>query len=187
LKALIIILAVVALSFVGLVVYGQTRTDRPSRACEQLPKPDSDGDIEVPDDWCPPSIAKATRPLQARFAPGLDLPKPNSKVEITISPQGDNFFTIPPTKPNKRRTAKLTLISGSSAIVEGPNDAKQCLCKPGEPLASQLLLGGTCSGEWRKDNSNGCTSAGKWGTIPVDWTGGQLKFDKGPSATVEVK
>jgi len=32
-----------------------------------------------------------------------------------------------------------------------------------------------------------CQSADKFGTIPIGWLGGQLKFLKGPTAEVEIK
>lgn len=181
------ILALVGLSFVALLVYGSGKGQEPKRACQRVIK---DGDeYKVPDNWCPPSIAKATRSLQAKFAPGLDLPKPGKEVK-EISPQQDSFFNVPPVgDPDKRRTAKLTLISGSGAIVEGPNDARQCLCKPGEMVPPQLQ-GGTCGPNWRDDHIAKawiCQSADKFGTIPIGWLGGQLKFLKGPTAEVEIK
>ena len=187
-KALVIILALVGLSFVGLLIYGGGKSQEPKEDCQRLSK-DADGDYVVPDNWCPPGIAKATRPLQARFGPGLDLPKPGKAV-MDVGPQQDAFFSVPPVAdPDKRRTAKLTLISGTGAIVEGPDDARQCLCKPKEPVPQQLRSG-VCGPNWQKDHVEKnwvCQSADKWGTIPIGWLGGQLKFVKGPAAQVEVK
>jgi hypothetical protein len=186
-KKLIIILAVVALSFIGLLIYGGSGSQEPKRPCQQLPKDDK-GNYKVPDNWCPPSIAKATRSLQVRFAPGLDLEQ--EKVELDVSPQQDNMFDVPPVgDPDKHRTAKLTLVSGSWAIVEGPSDAKQCLCKPGRPLPPQLV-GGACGANWREDHQKKqwmCQSTDKFGTIPIEWMGGRLTFKQGPAARVEVK
>jgi len=73
-KALIIILALVGVSFLGLIVFGETRNDQPKKACEKLPtfksgEEPSEGDLK---NWCPPGIASATEGLQARFAPDLD-------------------------------------------------------------------------------------------------------------------
>ena len=186
-KALTIILALVGLSFVGLLIYGGSGEQVPSTGCNRVIKVGDE--YKVPDNWCPPSIAKATRSLQAKFAPGLDLPKPGKEVKA-VNPQQDNFFTVPPIgDPDKRRTAKLTLISGSGAIVEGPDDARQCLCRPGEMVPPQLQ-GGTCGPNWREDHEKKawiCQGADKFGTIPIGWLGGQLKFVKGPQAEVEVK
>ena len=186
-KALIIILVLVGVTFVGLLIYGGTGNQDPKPACQQLQR-DGNGDYTVPDDWCPPSLAKATRPLQARFAPGLDLPDPGNAV-VAIGPQQDSFFPVSPiADPDKHRAAKLTLISGSSAIVEGPGNAKQCLCMPKEPMPPQLQ-GGACGPNWQKDHAKtgSCQSADKWGSIPIEWMGGQLTFKKGPAAQVEVK
>ena len=187
-KALIIILALVGLSFVGLLIYGGSGNQNPKKDCQQLGR-DSEGNYTVPNDWCPPSIAKATRSLQAKFGPGLDLPKPG-KVVIEVGPQQDKFFSVPGVAdPDKRRIAKLTLISGTAAIVEGPDNAKQCLCKPKESVPQQLRSG-VCGPNWQKDHAENdwiCQSADKWGTIPIGWLGGQLKFVKGPAAQVEVK
>lgn len=187
-KALIIILALVGVSFVGLLIYGGSGNQDPKRPCQQLTR-DGNGDYKVPNDWCPPSIAKATRPLQARFAPGLDLPDPGKAV-IAITPQQDNVFAVAPVADtDKHRTAKLTLISGNSAIVEGPDNAKQCLCMPKGPVPPQLQ-GNACGPNWQEEHAKKgwiCQSADKWGTIPIEWMGGQLTFAKGPAAQVEVK
>ena len=186
-KALIIILALVGLSFVALLIYGGSGDPDPKKPCQQIIK--NGDDWTVPDNWCPPSIAKATRGLQAKFAPGLDLPKPG-KVVIDIGPQQDNFFNVPGVgDPKKRRTAKLTLISGTGAVVEGPENARQCLCKPKE-MVPPTLQGGICGPNWQTDHVKKgwiCQSADKFGTIPIGWMGGQLKFPKGPAAQVEVK
>ena len=187
-KALIIILAIVGLSFVGLLIYGGSGSQEPKRACQKLPAPDKDGDVDVPDSWCPPSLAKATRSLQARFAPGLDLPDPGTAL-IKVGPQLEGGFDVPPIADrNKRRTAKLTLVSGTGAIVR-LGDSRQCLCEPGTPVPA-LLRSDPCSSDWREEHERKgwiCQSAGKWGTIPVEWTGGHLTVDKGPPAEVEVK
>ena len=82
----------------------------------------------------------------------------------------------------------LLLASGASgAIVEGPGNAKQCLCMPKEPMPPQLQ--GACGPNWQKDHAKtgSCQSADKWGSIPIEWMGGQLTFKKGPAAQVEVK
>ena len=71
-KALIIILALVGVSFLGLIVYGETRSDQPKKACETLPtfKPGQEPSEDDLKNWCPPGIASATEGLQARFALG---------------------------------------------------------------------------------------------------------------------
>lgn len=186
-KALIIILVLVGVSFVGLLIYGSSGSQDPKKPCQQIIK-DGD-DWKVPDDWCPPSIAKATRSLQVKFGPGLDLPKPGKEVRET-NPQQDTYFDVPPVgDTDKHRTAKLTLLSGNWAIVEGPNDAKQCLCAPKAALPPQLQ-GDACGHSWQEDHlkSGGmCRPADKHGTIPIEWMGGRLKFKAGPAAQVEIK
>jgi hypothetical protein len=186
-KVLIIILVLVGVSFVGLLVYGGTGSQDPKKACQQITK-DGD-DWKVPDNWCPPSIAKATRSLQVRFAPGLGLKNPK-KVVRDINPQQDTFFDVPPVgDTDKHRTAKLTLLSGDWAIVEGPSDAKQCLCAPKQPIPAQLQ-GGACGARWQEDHLKTgwtCQSVDQYGTIPIEWMGGRLSFKAGPKAQVEVK
>jgi hypothetical protein len=186
-KMLIIILVVVGVSFVGLLIYGGSGDQDPKKACQQIIK--NGDEWKVPDNWCPPGIAKATRSIQAKFAPGLDLPKPG-KVVKDITPQQDAVFDVPPVgDTDKHRTAKLTLLSGNWAIVEGPSDAKQCLCTPKLPLPPQLQ-GGACGPNWQQDHlKNGgiCQSVDKHGTIPIEWMGGRLTFKAGPAAQVEVK
>src|SRR3954464_15634896 len=91
-KALIIILALVGLSFLGLLVYGTHRDEQPKKPCERMPGSFNSKDGPSTDelkDWCPPGIAKAARSLQARFAPGLDLKPPamlrSTALEVSFS------------------------------------------------------------------------------------------------------
>jgi len=149
-KALIIILALVGVSFIGLLIYGEGRSPEPKRACQQIKK-DGD-DWTVPDDWCPPGVAKSTRWLQAKFAPGLDLPKPG-KVMRETNVQQDVFFDVPAiADTDKHRAAKLTLVDGNYAIVKGPDHAIVCLCEPKSSLAGPLL-DGTCGVNWQRDHA----------------------------------
>jgi len=186
-KALIIILALVGGSFIGLLIYGEGRSPEPKRACQQIKK-DGD-DWTVPDDWCPPGVAKSTRWLQAKFAPGLDLPKPG-KVMRETNVQQDVFFDVPAiADTDKHRAAKLTLVDGNYAIVKGPDHAIVCLCEPKSSLAGPLL-DGTCGVNWQRDHAKSgpiCQPADKGGTIPVEWSGARLTFTHGPSAKIEVK
>jgi hypothetical protein len=187
-KALIIILALVGVSFIGLLIYGEGRSQGPKKACQKLDR-GSDGNYDVPEDWCPPGIARATRPLQLRFGPGLDLPDPG-KVVISVNPQQDTPYPVVPiADTDKHRAAKLTLISGNWAIVEGPGKAKQCLCKPKELMPAQLQ-GNSCGHQWQEDHASAgglCQSSDKRGSIPIEWMGGKLTFKAGPAAQVEVK
>jgi len=185
-KALIIILILVGVSFVGLLIYGGSGNQEPKASCQQVTK--NGDDWTVPDDWCPPGIAKSTRGIQAKFAPGLDLPKPG-KVVRDINPQQESEFVVPPVSDkDKHRTAKLTLLSGNWAIVQGPKDEKQCLCKPRQPIPPQLQSG-ACGSVWQEDHSKTgvCLSGDKHGAIGIEWPGGRIKFLAGPSAQVEVK
>src|SRR4051794_29689170 len=106
-KALIIILALVGVSFLALIVYGETRSDQPKRACQRLPQPDENGDVDVPDDWCPPSLADKTKGLQAKFGPGL-----GEGVRTVVVGQSLETLGVSP-KPGKDvRIAKLRLVRG---------------------------------------------------------------------------
>lgn len=184
-KALIVILAIVFVTFFGLLVYGTHQDEQPKSGCDQ-PKgfgSNSDPTAEQLKDWCPPKLANATSGLQARFAPGLGFTTTAEVPALGIS------ITIPEAKKDRPRMARLTLQDGSWVVANGPNDAKQCLCRTGT-LVPNELRGDTCDENWRqKQESSGwvCTESGSKGVIPFGKSADVLKFRSGGQAIVLVE
>jgi hypothetical protein len=193
-KALIIILALVGVTFIGLLVYGGNRDERPKRSCEQLPpsfnSKDGPSEDEM-EDWCPPDVAKsftrATRGLQARFTKGLGI----DPVELKTSPTIDGKFLVP-ASDKKARGAKLTLVQGDWAIA-GAGDDQICLCRPGAAIPNQLF-DSKCDDEWKDDHRAPksskpgiCQPHDDHGILPFQDKGGLLEVLRGAPATVKVE
>jgi len=178
-KALIIILALVGLSFVGLLIYGSSKSQEPKKACQRIPADKTDGDAWK--NWCPPSLAESTRGLQARFGPGLD----QGTQTVDLGQQG-GAVSVNPKIGTKVRTAKLALKKGNFAIAKGPEDAVVCLCRKGAPIPANLR--GQCSPRWQSKNGSTCAAGFDRDTMPFGQFGGQISFPApGMPATVEVK
>ena len=185
-KALLIILALVAASFIGLLVYGNSRSEEPKRECARIPKPPpgqkkpTSGQME---NWCPPGIVEKTKGLQARFAPGLG----EGKRIVEVGAAGASL-TVPPKPDEKVRAAKLTLKSGNFAIARGPEDAVVCLCRAKAPIPANLR--DQCDAPWRRKHANRSACLAKFdrGTIPFREPGGTLLFPTNQqSAKVQVE
>jgi hypothetical protein len=178
-KVLIIILALVGISFVGLLIYGSSKNQEPKKACERIPANKKDGDAWK--DWCPPSLADSTRGLQARFGPGLG--QGTQTVELGQSGGG---VSVNPKIGKKVRTAKLSLKAGNFALAKGPEDAVVCLCRRGSSIPPTLLS--QCSPRWQSKNPGICAAGYDRDTMPFGQFGGQITFPApGLPATVEVK
>lgn len=190
-KVLIIILAVVAVSFIGLLVYGESRGEQPKKSCEQVPNLNSD-DGPSEDDlekWCPPKIAEKTRWLQALFAPDLGLKKP---MELKSS-SGLIEASFPIGRSDKKvRSAHIELVTGNAAILSG-DKGKLCLCRPGVPM-NDLLFGGNCPDRWKSDHDKVepgkppriCKKGDDAGILPFREQGGVVVLKTQPPATVSI-
>ena len=194
---LIIILAVVAISFAGLLVYGASRGDQPTaknkQGCPTFPKgftANNEPDEDDLDDWCPPGIAEATTSLQARFAPDLGIDpvelKSSSGLIEARSPVGQS--------DKKVRSAHIELIDGTAAILTDGHKAKLCLCKPDLPVSPLLLDDGVCPDRWRTKHLRKakpgeapvCQAEDVSGILPFKEAGGEIVISSKPDATVRI-
>jgi hypothetical protein len=191
-KALIIILALVGVSFLGLVVWGQTRSDQPKEACEKLPafksgEEPSEGDLK---NWCPPGIARATKGLQARFAPDLDLKR---EASLSSSSMGQASFSIA-SSDEKVRMAHIALAQGNAAILSDGDDGKLCLCRPNVPMDDRLFQS-QCPDRWKSEHLEGakpgqqrkCKKGEDAGILPFGEDGGRIELMAQPQATVTIR
>jgi hypothetical protein len=194
LKALIIILAIVAVSFVALLVYGETRSEQPGAGksdCPTFPKGFSAGkepDEDDLSDWCPPKLAETTRGLQARFAPDLKLKKPATLSSVAMM----NSAFPAPASTKKMRSARIELIKGDAAIL-ADDQGKLCLCKPNTQM-SALLFGDNCPDRWKKKHREGagpgqkeiCQPGDDKGILPVGGGAEPIYLLPQPPATVSI-
>lgn len=191
-KALIIIVALVAVSFVGLLVYERNRDEQPARACERISNPNSDKPA-LPDDWCPPDFAAATASLQANFAPTLGYKPPkllsNSALVDGPFPVGASPKKGKEPNPRNVRMARIKLIKGATArLAESEN--KLCLCMPGTPLPDIMLDGDVCGRNWTSQHRNRLCSPDdrdESGVLPIEEDGGTIVLKAGPPATVSIE
>lgn len=197
-KKLIIILALVALTFLALLVYGASRSEQqePRRGCKPMPElqDDQEPDEDDLEGWCPPSFASATKGLQARFARSLGYDPPKSLTNSTT--MAGQLGVEPSPKripgednPKDVRLAKISLVSGSYAILDGPEESKLCLCRAGLTPSAEMFRDEACGGEWERTHSASkrCEPKDERGTLPFGENGGTLSLRAGPKATVTVE
>ena len=172
----IIILALVALSFVAVLVYGVGR-DRPRANSANAAQPGApppthkDGSIDedAMEDWRPPSLFDGLNGMASGYTKGLkmqpeqvSLGGQNQTVQASVNffRKGEKpKFDLTDTDEVSRnpRTVKLTLISGAMAVINAskPGGSQQlCLCQPGTALSLDEL--NLCPSQaWRKLQSGG--------------------------------
>jgi hypothetical protein len=187
-KVLIIILALVGVTFIGLLVLGEARSEQPKRGCERMPPSfkSKDGPSEDDlNDWCPPSIANATKGLQARFAPDLGLKK---SVRLSSASMGGATFGVAHSD-KKVRAAHIVLAQGDAAILSDGDKGKLCLCRPGQPM-SDALFGDGCGDRWKSDHQKKqhvCQKDDDRGILPFQEDGGRIVLEPQPPATVTIE
>lgn len=188
-KALIIIIALVGLSFLGLLVYGASRDPQPKSKCARIAAFQSKNDVGEDDleGWCPPALAMATRPLQARFAPDLGI----EPAILQAAAIGTAAFPVL-SSDKKMRAARIELIAGDYAILEGTGGNKLCLC-PAGPM-NDKLDSDSCPDRWRKDHVSPqkgpalvCTADDVRGILPFEKEGGSVVLLGGPKAKVRIE
>lgn len=179
-KALIIILALVGVSFIGLLIYGETRSQQPKEACARIPKDPTDADQWK--DWCPPGIASATKGLQVRFGPGLGLKK-----ATMLRSQGTDASFVVGRSDKDTRTAKLKLIGGDAAILSDGGDGQLCLCRPGSVIDGSLFSD-QCPSNWKHAHSSRqCLKRDDAGVMPFDGSGGRIVLKAQPPAAISIE
>lgn len=213
-KALLIILALVALSFVAVLVYGVGR-DRPgassasARRAGAPPPTKSDGSIDedAMEDWRPPDLLAALKGMASGYTKGLKM----QPEQITLGGENQtiqasvNYFHKGE-KPKfdlddndkvrqNPRTVKLTLISGEMAVINAPKPGgsqQLCLCHPGATLSLDEI--NSCHSEtWRQQQRNlTCRATDKrqnegLKTLPIYAPGAVLSFTSLRPATVSSK
>ena len=176
-KALLIILALVATSFVAVLVYGVGR-DRPGASAADTtragapPPTKSDGSIDedAMENWRPPDLLAALKGMASGYTKGLKMQPEQVSLgggSQTIRASVDFFrkgekrkFDADKVGQNPR-SVKLTLISGAMAVAIAPKpDGSQqlCLCHPGAAL-SQDELNLCQSMAWRNQQQGGICRA----------------------------
>lgn len=192
-KALIIILVLVAVSFVGLLIYGKSR----ETGSHQNGQPAGFGTATNPqpdqlDNWKPPSFASAFPWLQEKFGPRLGLKPPaaltNNPLQPAMLPIATLKGAVPgDPDPKKVRLARVSLTAGPFALLSQDNN-RLCLCKSGTALPDTLFTDDVCDTRWKTKNaSRTCDGDQTSGSIPVSDQGGTITLAKGPIASVTIR
>ena len=207
----IIILALVALSFVAVLVYGVGR-DRPGASAADTPRAgappptNKDGTIDedAMEDWHPPDLLAAFKGLASGHTKGLKL----LPEQVSLQGSGQSigasvdFFRkgekrkFDPTKVEQNpRSVKLTLISGAMAVASAPKPGgsqQLCLCRPGTALNLDEL--NLCQSQaWReKQQGSICRAADKRqdessNTLAIYAPGATVTFASVRPATISSK
>ena len=125
------------------------------------------------EDWCPPSFAERTKPLQARFGPGLG----QDKRTIEVGKIARSLPVAAADDSDDVRAAKFRLLEGKFLFAEGGlEDAVLCLCSEGAQIPGDLRE--KCDSAWRNKHANKalCEKGSDRGTMPFDGSSGAIEF-----------
>jgi hypothetical protein len=193
-KLFLVILALVAVSFVVLIGYGAGRDGEGSSTSWFGRAPQSGGARMDEDDvegWTPPPAVELIAPFVQPFAPPFAVSRPVTRIEggsapdLAIAASTERF-----------RIARVTLTEGTSAVVTGDTEdddrdpAVLCLCRPGALVAEAALA--QCGARWkekRRQTVGGltCRDGDDKGSLPFGPAQGRMSFAASEPATVEVK
>lgn len=189
-KAVLIVLALVAAAFVAVVVYGFGRDDTaatasPSSSGGAPPMRNGEPDEDALEDWTPPDFGAFATRLGNKYVPTVEVADPDVSVgglavqTRVVAPADDRF-----------RMARLQLVGGRSARITasqpGERSATLCLCKPGVAIVAGEVLG--CGDRWiEKQSARNCEKGADEGSLAFKKLGGELHFASGLPAHVRVK
>lgn len=192
----IIILVLVALSFVAVLVYGVGR-DRPEAGPEKpaecgSPPPkigkDKDDAADALEDWKPPCVLQKLESFAGSRTKGIKIEQP--EVRLSGSNATDTRRASPAKDPGEDtpRMVKLELTSGTAArivAVGGGDKQTLCLCRPGASLLNDDVAG--CNSGWLKKQAGVCQPDSDRGALTFGGTGGTLTFSAFQPAVVVAK
>jgi hypothetical protein len=185
-KAVLIVLAIVAAAFVAVLVYGANRDEPATTTASGSAPPMRGGELDEDalEDWDPPSLGPVVGSLSKKFVPPIELENP----EVSVGGLSTASRTVPPSD-DKLRIARLALVAGQSARIiasqPGEKDATLCLCRPHRAIVESDLSG--CSDRWiAKQRARNCEDGADQGSLVFKGRGGALVFASGQPARVRV-
>lgn len=179
-KLVIVILLLVAVSFVAVMVYGVTRDEPPPATtakrdeCGRPPPIDGDDpDPDVLEDWCPPDFGSLVDKARLRFTPSLDVEQP----EVSVNGVRAETRRVAPAE-DRVRIARVALVGGRAAKVtsqrlDGESDTI-CLCRADQPVDPDDFPG--CGSRWLAKQVSSKCKDGSLGVLPFGPLGGSLSF-----------
>lgn len=171
-RKLVIILAIFAISFVAVLVYGVGRdrsggSGTSQKKCGGAPKMNGDEvDEDAMESWCPPDFMAKFDGIAGRFSKGIKIDQP--RVSLAGNDAHDSRSVRPAKNPpdpkGPPRFVKLELTSGSAAKITASQFGKDaqtlCLCRPGNPISSDAMdlfrKGPACSDRWLAAQAGMC-------------------------------
>jgi hypothetical protein len=185
-KAVLIVLAIVAAAFVAVIVYGANRDDTATTPASGSAPPMRGGELDEDalEDWDPPSLGPVVGSLSKRFVPPIEVQDP----EVSVGGLSTASRTVPPSD-DKLRVARLQLVGGQSARITAAqpdeDDATLCLCRPHRAIVESDLAG--CSDRWvARQRAHDCEDGADQGSLVFKERGGTLVFASGQPARVRV-
>lgn len=194
-KVVILVLAVIALGFAGVVAYGLARRPPPETATASgAAPPTKDGkvDEDALEDWRPPSLADAMGATLSPLAPKVRV----SRSPITAAPFQSPNASAPPSK-DKLRVARFHWSSGgvmrvTYACADGEDRSCPqaiCLCSPGATLAEGVVS--DCPEHWADRRRRGsqvvCGERDGEQSLIVYPEGGTFRFEAPGGRTTVVQ
>lgn len=187
-KLVLIVLALIAATFIAVIVHGVSRDDSTATTSSSggaPPMREGKLDEDALEDWQRPDFGTLVTNLGNKYAPGVEVANPDVSVgglavqTRAVGPADDRF-----------RIARLQLVAGRSARITasqpGERSATLCLCKPKVAIVASEVLG--CGDRWiEKQSARDCEEGADEGSLAFKKLGGQLTFAAGQPARVRVK
>ena len=197
-RKLVIILAIFAISFVAVLVYGVGRdrsggSGTSQKKCGGAPKMNGDEvDEDAMESWCPPDFMAKFDGIAGRYSKGIKIDQPRVSLEGNDARYSRN---VPPAQKDTPRFAKLVLTSGSAAKITASQFGKDpqtlCLCRPDNPISSDAMdlfrKGPSCSEHWLAAQAGKCQPHADEGKLTFDKLGGTLEYTSATAAVVTAK
>lgn len=200
-RALVIVLVLVAASFIAVLTFGlgrdrpETGAPGPSRCGDPPPIDSDDPDPDALEDWKPPCTLDKLKGTAGAHTASVRIERPKvvlageNASDIRQVPSADKggLFGSFPGKKDDPRTVRLELVEGNSAVIvarqPGEDEQTLCLCR-GPVVADDVKA---CSAGWILRHQSPCPSDDAKGSLTFGAQGGSLTFLSARGATVVAK
>ncbi len=186
-RKLVILLALFAISFVAVLVYGGR--NRGGADGGGAPRMDGDKpDKDAMEDWHPPDVMKGFDGFAGKFAKGIALEQP-----VVSLPDGGGYESraVPQATKEGPRFAKLLLTSGNSAKITSNAADTLCLCAVGSQLRPEEMVlfqnAPACNPRWIIKQAGVCQKGADEGKLTFDKDAGSLIYRAAFAAVVTAK
>jgi hypothetical protein len=193
-KAVVIVLVLIAAGFVAVLAVGVGRHEGEDKGppaaaadCSRFPSiKGKDPDPDLLEDWCPPDVLASLENLAGSRTKGIAIENP--RVGLSGQGLGETRAVPPAEEPDSPpRLVKLVLTEGSWARVTSSQPRKDsqtvCLCRDGAQLQPDELSD-DCGKRWKAKQAQVCQPGEDRAVLGFDPLGGSLSYRAERRATV---